>query len=466
VYSIGHGAVTYAAPLGWGGDKGTIVVRHVFPDGSTVLSFYGHLDPPSVVLNAGECVTRGEQIGRVGRPISPPHLHFEIRTHMPNEPGPGYWSSDPALAGWKAPSEFIWDYRLAASPGVLWSRPFSVWGTREVAMLDRDTFVAIEDYELIGIDVLDGSLRWSQAGSMSASSAVVGADGAALYTANYSGRLEAFRRTEPDATSGSPLTTTWKVKLEASGPVTLMPLPGGGVVASFRQKTFALSAVGTLLWERDALARPFDWALAGEQLIFSTAGDEAALCMADASGLTAWPVSLYGHLAVADGRIWVYGEEGVHRLAPETLSTELVYALPLGLLQWGDMVPLPDGGVLLTHSDAFDRRLIVLDGDGALRWERSYASFVQGYEQRLLVLDGQPYFVSQYRTGSFNEATVYAVDMDRAALTRIFAAGSRNPSPNDTWAHAIGAERLLINAGSGRIIALDTRLALEAVSQE
>ena len=50
VYTIGHGQVLYAEPWGWGGDKGTIIIRHVFADGSTIMSFYGHLDPPSVVL--------------------------------------------------------------------------------------------------------------------------------------------------------------------------------------------------------------------------------------------------------------------------------------------------------------------------------------------------------------------------------------------------------------------------------
>jgi murein DD-endopeptidase MepM/ murein hydrolase activator NlpD len=50
VYAIGHGLVTYAEPEGWNRDKGVIIVRHIFDDGREVLSFYGHLDPPSVLL--------------------------------------------------------------------------------------------------------------------------------------------------------------------------------------------------------------------------------------------------------------------------------------------------------------------------------------------------------------------------------------------------------------------------------
>ncbi|MCK4724790.1 MAG: M23 family metallopeptidase, partial [Anaerolineales bacterium] len=89
VYSVGHGVVTYAEPLGWGADQGVIIIQHTFRDGLQVLSFYGHLDPPSVNLNPGDCVQRGDWIGSIGNPRSSPHLHFEIRSHMPFGPGPG-----------------------------------------------------------------------------------------------------------------------------------------------------------------------------------------------------------------------------------------------------------------------------------------------------------------------------------------------------------------------------------------
>ncbi|HZY45078.1 MAG TPA: M23 family metallopeptidase, partial [Anaerolineae bacterium] len=65
-----------------------VIVRHVFNDGRTILSFYGHLDPPSVVLNVGDCVERGQQVGEIGKPRGRPHLHFEIRHHLPARPVP------------------------------------------------------------------------------------------------------------------------------------------------------------------------------------------------------------------------------------------------------------------------------------------------------------------------------------------------------------------------------------------
>ena len=71
-YAIGHGRVVWAHPNGWGTDKGVIIIRHTFADGSAVLSFYGHMDPESVTLRAGECVVRGQHIANIGQPRTPP----------------------------------------------------------------------------------------------------------------------------------------------------------------------------------------------------------------------------------------------------------------------------------------------------------------------------------------------------------------------------------------------------------
>ena len=156
VYSTGHGTVTYAAPRGWGAHGGTVVVQHVLSDGTSILSFYGHLDPSSVVLATGDCVARGEPVGRIGGPSSPPHLHFEIRRHTPS--GRDQDWQGPQLGGWEPPSQTIWDHRIANSPGVVWTRPSAAWrGTKVLGMLDDDTLIVFEDGRLLGISVVNGS---------------------------------------------------------------------------------------------------------------------------------------------------------------------------------------------------------------------------------------------------------------------------------------------------------------------
>ena len=466
MHSIGHGIVTYAAPLGWGADQGVVIVRHVFADGSTILSFYGHLDPPSVVLKVGECVARGDQVGRIGRPRSPPHLHFEIRVHRPNSPGPGYWSVDPTLAGWRPPSQFIWINRIASLPGVQWTRPFSARDTISLGQLGGDTYVAIEGDQLIGINLLDGGLRWSLPRPNWASGGMIAADRPLIYVSSLFGQVKAFDMSDLQGADASESSSEerWEIKLDAGGFSTLMPLPSGGVVVSFREKMFGVSPQGELLWQHDAITRGFDWELTDGQLIVSTPGAEGAIWRIDESGPIELTEQTNGRPAIAGDRIWVYDEDGIYRLNSETPDAELMYALPIGFLRLGDVVGLPDGGVLVAHTDVLDRRLIALNADGSLRWQRSYSDILRG-RQHLLMLKEHAFLVTQYDTNSISEVSIFAIDLSSAELTRIFIGGSRNPVGEETRVSVLDDDRVLINIGGDVLALLDTRIAIEAVSQ-
>jgi len=69
---------------GWGN---RVVIRHTLPDGQVVYSLYAHLMPHSVTVHAGDVVSAGEPIARVGRTgrATAPHLHLEIRTRRIDE---------------------------------------------------------------------------------------------------------------------------------------------------------------------------------------------------------------------------------------------------------------------------------------------------------------------------------------------------------------------------------------------
>ena len=313
VYSIGHGMVTYAQPLGWGADQGIVILRHVLADGSTFLSFYGHLDPPSVTLRVGDCVARGDQVGRIGRPSTSPHLHFEIRSHMPTEPGGGYWAVDPTLAGWMPPSSTIWNYRMATLPGVQWARTYAGRITGGLGTLNQDTFAVVEGYQVISVNLFDGSVRGTLPSSDKVDAAVISADRSAIYVCNQFADLEAFRL--PDPPEGelaiSELSPSWRVELDAIGMPTLMPLPGGGVAVSVWGRLFGVSAAGELLWEQDIGGRPGYWTLADDWLILTVRGRDAAVWSIDESGPVAWATGISGRLAFAHGRAWVKYSEGV-----------------------------------------------------------------------------------------------------------------------------------------------------------
>ncbi len=497
IYAIGHGRVTYAAPLGWGRDQGIVIVEHRFPDGDTVLSFYGHLDPPSVILDVGDCVIRGEQVGQIGKPRTAAHLHFEVRSHMPDEPGTGYWPVDPTLAGWKPPSQTIWDNRMSASPGVDWTRPVSAGGTRGVGLLNDNTFVAIEDDRLIGIGLLDGALVWGHGGSDDVSfevpedtpdglsteviaevsaeivnkvsndveEAMIDAVFPVLYAADQLGRIVAFQVDESQEENGAgsslnALTPLWTMDLDLVGFPTFYPLPGGGALMSVWDHLVAISHEGSVLWEEDSVGQPFDWVSLDESLVFTTEAGEGSLWTAGESGLDSWSVPLSGHLVGTGDQLLLYAEDGLYRLNPETKSAERLLELSPGRLSLGDAIAVPDGGLLIAHADRFDRRLLALEASGDLRWERSYSDLIEG-QISFLALDGELYLMAWDDQNSSAIVSIFSIDVQQAEVTHIFTGGTRSAIPNQTGVFTTAGDIILINIGGGSSVAFQPQVAKE-----
>jgi murein DD-endopeptidase MepM/ murein hydrolase activator NlpD len=491
VYSIGHGRVIYAHPLGWGADQGVLIVQHVLPGGSTILSFYGHLDPPSVTMRGGECVARGDKVGEIGDPRGRPHLHFEIRNNRPGEPGPGYWGVDPTLAGWFPPSITIWGNRLAASPGYLWARPpvtnSPVTSSEVIGLLPGDVLVLLQQGRLTGMDAGDGSTRWTQPDpptptpepestpnptraalevAMAAPvSAVLDEVEPLLYAVDRRGRLDAY------ATEGEEpgFESLWRVELEITGAPALYALPGGGVVAAGLRQIVALNASGHQLWSQLMDESTGTAIRAGDYLFLPTGRSEPTLWSLDELGPTPWPGLPPGTPVGGEpGQpLWLYGREGIYRLDPEERSAELVMLLPRALYRLatdgnGNAVLLPDGGLLVAHHDAYDRRLLRFDAAGELRWERSYREASSG-EARLALLDGQVY-LALVEEGPTTLVTLYSVDLETGSLLRLFAGGTRTGIAQNTWLLPGASGSLLLNIGGGHLVALDAQAATAALS--
>ncbi len=83
VYSVADGVVLYAKPNS-SSYKNVLLIEHAVGDGTKVCSFYGHINPPSVV--AGQSVQRGQQVATVknwaecvaGGAPSNTHLHYVL----------------------------------------------------------------------------------------------------------------------------------------------------------------------------------------------------------------------------------------------------------------------------------------------------------------------------------------------------------------------------------------------------
>jgi len=466
VYSIGHGRVTYAQPLGWGADQGVVILEHIFSDDSTILSFYGHLDPPSVVLEAGACVSRGDRVGAIGRPRTPPHLHFEIRSHMAYEPGPGYWSIDPTQAGWEPPSQYIWNNRMASGSRALWMWSSPVGFSKGLGMLDGDTFVVINDGDLVGINAQDGESRWRQQVVGELSDGLIDARQGMIYVVTEEGKLQGYslsaeQRGIGSAVSGvAAISLVWSIDLESTTAALLMPLPQSGVVVSFWERIVAVSAQGELLWETDLPTSPSDWAMGPGGLLLATRGLRAEVWSVGAAGPEAWGAQAGGRLAIGpeDEGAYLFDRQTIYHLDLQTRSAELLHTLPRGFPGLGDLLALPDGSVLAVHAGGGDKRLIALQSDGSLRWQRSYAAAIPG-TPRLLLLGGQPYALFQQGSISLNRVALYAIDPSSSELTRIFAGGTENYGTDAVSAFALDEESIVIGIRGAGVLALDTGLA-------
>jgi outer membrane protein assembly factor BamB len=442
VYSIAHGTVLFARPLGWGVDQGTIIVRHVFPEGKTIMSFYGHLEPASVVLNPGDCVERGEVVGLIGKPRGRPHLHFEIRTIFPDRPGPGYWSVDPTLAGWKPPTEYIWDQRMSTSPGVKWTRPFTASNSILAGLLISNTVAAIDDDRLLALEADTGQVRWTRPLSSSVRTAALDKSRSTIYLTTISNTLQAI-----DAAGRS----RWLIPVTSTARSVLFPSPEGGVILHTGRSLTGYSSDGARVWQIENVSAPIDWLDDDGQLLFTVGGDQSALYRLDSTGVIIPVAALGGQLVAAADHLFVYGPTALYRLSETPTVLKQFDRL---LYNDGSLITTVDGGLLISHHGLNDIRLIALRRDGSLRWERSIQRLTSGAPQ-LVAVGKEVYAVTQ-------EGDVWWIDQRSGEAQRVLDGIRLNHLPGSVRAFATARGQLIIDFRGGRLVALDPRAAVVA----
>jgi murein DD-endopeptidase MepM/ murein hydrolase activator NlpD len=436
LYAIGHGQVTFAQPYGWGTDQGVVIIRHVFNDGRTILSFYGHVDPPSVVLNVGDCVVRGQQVGAIGKPRGRPHLHFEIRHHLPATPGPGYWPVDPTLAGWEPPSVYIWTSRMTTAPGVSWLRPFTSTDSIGVGVL-TDTLLTYASDQLLGLNIADGQLKWTHPLTRLYQT-VFDVNGSALYASTTAGVVQSFN------SAGQ---SNWQLDFGNFDRANLLPLPGGGVIVHVNQQLIGLSSTGDRLWQIDQITAPFDWLLQGDRLLFSTVDDRSATYSLDRSGRVIKLAEIGGRLAYSHDRLFIYTSDGVYRLSDTPPLVDLILPLDRDIFNAGRILTLKDGTLLIAHHGLYDRRLIALNADGSLRWDRSILELGISLPY-FMTVDQQVYAITL-------DGDVLHIDPQTGAAWRLFNGGPLLPlSSGKPWGAAVNG-RLIFDFRGGVLIGFD-----------
>lgn len=338
-------------------------------------------------------------------------------------------------------------------------------------MIADNVFAVVEDQQLLGISLGSGDFLWSHPLTETLHSALLDVNQTTIYLAKSPGTLEAFNipaleQTSSPADSESLPEPDWQYTLEGLSRGTLMPLPVGGVLAATREQLSAISENGEVLWQAEPIGSVVGWTLRNEVLIISTNDEQTSLWSLDKTGATAWQASITGKPVVLGDKVYIYSEEGVYRLDVDSLSAELIYSLPKGILKWGDIVPVVDEGLLVVHADPNDRRLLALSPDGSLLWERSLVNLPSGKVQ-LLEVNNQAYLLVQQVTSSANNIAIYAIDTDRAEMMLIFKGGTRTPvtNPNATWAYTIDEDTILINIGGGGLAAFNPSVTLDLFAE-
>ncbi|MEM7347911.1 MAG: peptidoglycan DD-metalloendopeptidase family protein, partial [Chloroflexota bacterium] len=420
VYSVGHGRVTYAQPLGWGRDKGVIIIEHTFDDGRKILSFYGHLDEESFEVFTGECVQRGELLAKIGKPKTPPHLHFEMRVHEPEKTLGGYWGVDPRTAGWVWPSMRIWEERMRASSGVVWVRPFEATGTRNLGQLPSGRLGIIENGKFYAVDLNSGDQRQFLTSLESPTNGIVSGkkfyvtqkdDVGLIYNFNDNNTLNANIigefPTQPNSNQ-------------------LIARPGGGIIVSANNTLVGIDETGNRLWQTKIGGRLGSFVIHEETIYLTTEGGTRSLWEIPTGKMPQKMADLGGLLTVSGNSLWVYDTNGVYKMEFNAAVRVLegVKLLPVGDLDRSDLMALPDGGLMIAHVDRDDSRLFSFSADGQVTWERSYRELPRG-SQNLAMVNGLPYLISKGGVSSAGEITVYEIDIQNNHLNRIFLGGTR-----------------------------------------
>jgi outer membrane protein assembly factor BamB len=314
----------------------------------------------------------------------------------------------------------------------------------------------IKGGEMRSLDPETGTLFWSQPISETIRTALLDTETSQVYQLDLSGDLTAYAL--PNSRD-----VLWKSNINALSTAELIPLPDGGLMVADRRRVVAVSSLGETLWEAETDAPVVSWVHEGDMVIFSTTHAEQPLWTADKRGIAAWDLPLNGKLAVSNSGVFLYTEEALYRLGVFDQSASQLNQFPRTNLQSIDLVSRSDGGLLLIHQDRSDRRLLSIDPDGTLVWERSISAIPRG-ELRLVAL-GETVFLLNYRTASSGtRLDLYGLSQEYGRLTHILEGGSQQSYRRNFWVAPIHQNRLLINTGGETLAVFDPQSALSLIS--
>jgi hypothetical protein len=216
------------------------------------------------------------------------------------------------------------------------------------------------------------------------------------------------------------------------------------VIAHDGRQLIGWSSLGDQLWRVENLPPPIDWLRANGDLLLTAGGDQPALYRLDRSGALTHLAALSGRLAVSGDHLFVYAPTALYRLSE---TPQLLKQLDRTGTNQGGLIVTPDGGVIVAHHGVNGRRLIALQPDGSLRWERSIQS-ITGGAPHLISIKGEVYAVTQ-------EGDVWWIDQKLGEAQRVLDGTRLLTLPGSVRSVITAAGTLIVDARGGRLVALD-----------
>ncbi len=443
VAAAARGRVTYADPEGWDTERGVVILEHTFPDGSIAYTLYGHMEQSDDIKfpRLGDCVERGQVIGTIGWPSRGlPHLHYEIRSFLPDDGGPGYITANPLDAGWYNPFDFTELWRLRLAPGFVSSATFRVVPSAPPALLDYGVYV-VASGSLIAGTLPSGEVLWR----VETSGAVTGLaalPGGRVVARSHGGQTITLQ-------NGRYL-AVWDVP----GPDT--PFAALGETLVFATADGGLDAytpLGALLWRVPgvgAAARPLELAASADQVLALTRTSGGVLArVVSADGAVLFETTYSDAAAAAPDRSggWLLLDGPyIRRIAGGENHSIGTLAPPPGRTA---RITVDVMGNIYVYSA--DGALISISSGGGARWRTPYPA--AGALPPLLATGGGCLLYSLDASGALN-----VFDTSSGALLRqaqIYAGGRRSGSPAARLLTVDANERVHAAAGYLSVVTLD-----------
>ena len=318
--------------------------------------------------------------------------------------------------------------------------------------LDEDILLNQEDSDLVAIDVRSGEelLRHPLEGL----GVYAGWDPnqTQLYLADMSGSISAYlldstnRAQTPYSLQEEPL---WTATMEGTGSIQLIPVEDGVVVIR-RNHWSAYSASGRLRWREDPSAILTDSIEIDGVLIGVTAGEQGDIWTFSDEGVQAWHADLSGMLFSLDGVPYLYSSEGLFHLQLASSEAQELYSWSRAQLGQAQILGLGAAGMLLLHKDVYDQRLLQLDREVELVWERSLPVLTAD-DVHLIRCGGSVLLMTEQDRPSSVQVELLRLD-EKGSAERIFQTIVRTPYQTGSGGTCVDNSSILLNFGGQRLM--------------